>query len=118
MLSFNFVVLNEGAFASAFSSPLPRARATGRITELAFLHLPVTARRTGPSEERVVQLATNPSGNAIVGFTDGSAVPNPGPCGAGTFPSRPTERVSLPLDDGDNNIDEITTLCGLFDLLL
>jgi ribonuclease HI/exonuclease III len=121
MLSFNFAVWNERAFASTLSSPLPRARATGRIAELALLRLPVTGRRAGPSEERVAQLARNPPANAIVGFTDGSAVPNPGPCGAGytlAVPGRPTARVSLPLGDGDNNIGEMAALCGLFDLLL
>jgi ribonuclease HI len=121
LLSFNFAVWNERTFSSTLSAPLPRARAAGRIAELALLRLPVAGRRTRPSEERVVELARNPPAHAIVGFTDGSAVPNPGPCGAGytlAVPGRPTDRISLPLGEGDNNIGEMAALCGLFDLLL
>lgn len=121
MLSFNFAVWNERTFASTLLSPLPRARTAGRIAELTLLRLPVLGRQTSPAEERVAQLARNPPTNAIVGFTDGSAVPNPGPCGAGytlSVPDRPTECVSLPLGEGDNNIGEMAALCGLFDLFL
>ena len=44
-------------------------------------------------------------GNAIIAYTDGSAIGNPGPCGAGAYIS--LVRKHLPLVYGTNNIGEM-----------
>ena len=62
-------------------------------------------------------LATNPPPNIVSYFTDGSAIPNPGPSGAGiwittsAFNGAPSEAfISASLGHGDNNLGEMSAI--------
>lgn len=63
---------------------------------------------------KVLALAHDPPSDRLVCFTDGSAIPNPGPSGAGIHYHLPgNERelsVSIALGDGDNNLGEMVGL--------
>jgi ribonuclease HI len=119
---FNSAVWGERKFASSLSSPLEQDAAIRRLVRITLQRLPVDREGEGrPSEIAVVRVATNPPHDAIVGFADGSAIPNPGPCGAGytlAIPGRPTLERSEALGLGDNNVGEMQALNGLFGLLL
>ena len=119
---FNSAVWGERKFASSLSSPLAQEAAISRLVRITLQRLPVDQEGEGrPSEIAVVRVATNPPPDAIVGFADGSAIPNPGPCGAGytlAIPGRATLERSEALGLGDNNIGEMQALNGLFGLLL
>jgi ribonuclease HI len=56
-----------------------------------------------------------------VGFSDGSAIPNPGPCGAGALLFLPNNAgkvtSAISLGQGDNNIGEIAGLHRLLELI-
>jgi ribonuclease HI len=71
--------------------------------------------------EEVIKLANNPPQDALVGFSDGSAIPNPGPSGAGAlliFPLGAGQALStMALGDGDNNLGEIAGLLQVLVLL-
>ena len=62
-----------------------------------------------------------PAGPSVA-FTDGSANPNPGPCGAGIVLRLAGEadysEIALPLGYGDNNKGEMGAFHGLFEALL
>jgi ribonuclease HI len=59
----------------------------------------------------VIALANNPPPEALVGFADGSSIPNPGPCGAGALlfllHDSGTAISTMSLGLGDNNLGEI-----------
>jgi ribonuclease HI/exonuclease III len=119
---FNYVVWGERKFACSLASPLARDVAIRRLVRITLHRLPVDGGgKSKPEEAAVVQLATHPPADCIVGFADGSAIPNPGPCGAGytlAIPGRPLLERSEALGMGDNNIGEMGALSGLFRLLL
>jgi ribonuclease HI len=119
---FNFAVWGERKFACSLSSPLARDVAIRRLVRITLHRLPVDGGgKSKPEEDAVVQLATHPPADVIVGFADGSAIPNPGPCGAGytlAIPGRPLLERSESLGMGDNNVGEMGALLGLFRLLL
>ena len=66
--------------------------------------------------------ARQPPKNATVGFTDGSAIPNPGPCGAGMvvrpMGSEDYFELSIPLGLGDNNKGEMGGIKALLEWAL
>jgi hypothetical protein len=81
--------------------------------EYTCTHFPrQKSKRTTP--EAVITLANNPDPTAITGFSDGSALGNPGPCGAGALLFLPHGKgkatASLKLGHGDNNKGEIEGL--------
>ena len=69
----------------------------------------------------MLKLANNPPPDALVGFSDGSAIPNPGPCGAGALLFLPLNagKVScaMSLGQGDNNVGEIAGMLKLLNLI-
>jgi ribonuclease HI len=81
--------------------------------EYTLTHLPRHQRKRDTPAD-VVELANNPDPEAIAGFSDGSALGNPGPCGAGALVILPrhagTAVSSLSLGLGDNNVGEIAGL--------
>ena len=101
---------------------VPDARSvTQRITERILDSIP-PARGKRPTPEAVLKLANNPPPTAVVGFSDGSALGNPGPAGAGALLILPHMRGrvhdSIALGDGDNNAGEIEGLLRVLELYL
>ena len=100
-------------YFSALDRPPTYELTVARLTEYAITHLPQPrTKRSTPTA--VVEMANNPPTEAIVGFSDGSAIPNPGPCGAGALLFCPHDagsaRSALSLGEGDNNVGEIAGL--------
>ena len=67
-------------------------------------------------EQSVADFARSPPLDATVAFTDGSAIPNPGPCGAGYILRKKGQEAysttSTPLGYGDNNKGEMGAIHG------
>jgi ribonuclease HI len=76
-------------------------------------HLPKSKGKPTPPPE-VITLANNPPTSVIAAFADGSALGNPGPCGAGVHLILPLEAGtvtdSIALGAGDNNAGEVAGL--------
>jgi ribonuclease HI len=110
-------------FFSLFSTlrqPPSPSTITERLETYTCTHLPQpSCKRTTP--EAVIALANNPPPEALVGFADGSAIPNPGPCGAGALlmvPDETGEAIStISLGLGDNNLGEIAGLLKILRLV-
>ena len=107
-------------FFTTLPQPLSQIQTAGRLEEYAICHLPQPrAKRTTPAD--VLKLANNPPPEALVGFSDGSAIPNPGPCGAGALLFLPLNagKVScaMSLGQGDNNVGEIAGMLKLLNLI-
>jgi hypothetical protein len=111
MITFVWAVWSDRQrFFSALQVPPSQATVTARLEEYTLTHLPRPhGKRTTP--EAVIALANNPPTDALVGFSDGSAIPNPGPCGAGALlflPNGAGQGVcAMSLGQGDNNLSEI-----------
>ena len=108
-----------------FFTGLPRVpdatSATHRLTERTLYTLPpVRGKRLTP--KAVLALANDPPPSAVVGFSDGSALGNPGPAGAGALLLLPHARGrasdSIALGEGDNNAGEIEGLLRVLELYL
>jgi len=72
-------------------------------------------------ERATKALAIHPPHDVIAAYTDGSALGNPGPCGAGfviTLDGQVIHDKSIPLGMGDNNLGEMGALLGLLEKLL
>jgi ribonuclease HI/exonuclease III len=107
-------------FFSTLPQPLSLEQTALRLEEYSLCHLPQSrAKRTTPAE--VLKLANNPPPEALVGFSDGSAIPNPGPCGAGALLFLPNNAgkvtCAMSLGQGDNNVGEIAGLLKLLCLI-
>jgi ribonuclease HI len=107
-------------FFSTLPQPLSEDQTARRLEEYTLSHLPKPrAKRMTPAA--ILELANNPPPEAIVGFSDGSAIPNPGPCGAGALLFLPqkvaTVTCAMSLGEGDNNIGEIAGLHKLLELI-
>ena len=70
----------------------------------------------GRQEQSVADFARSPPLDAAVAFTDGSAIPNPGPCGAGYILRLAGQEdyatTSTPMGYGDNNKGEMGAIHG------
>ena len=129
MAVFNGVVWFERSYYFEMMSVTPPLEeATNWIANIAALDLlssfgPKKARGLGSAGKRTasqkaaavafgVQLLAGIPPHSLVAFTDGSANPNPGPCGAGAYvyhnemPGWDTERFAA-LGDGTNNLGEL-----------
>ena len=104
-------------FFSALRQPPPPTAIAEHLETYTCTHLPQPQlKRTTP--EAVIGLANNPPSEALVGFADGSSIPNPGPCGAGALLFLPNDAgtaiSTISLGLGDNNLGEIA---GLLEIL-
>jgi ribonuclease HI len=119
-LSFNRAVWEERAASLTLGTTPAFATTANRIADLTLIHTLCLDKGNNKKEAEVIALANSAEADYTVGFTDGSAIPNPGPCGAGfTLSIRGLAKikVALPLGDGDNNIGEMSALLGLFHLI-
>jgi ribonuclease HI len=120
---FNWAVWTERTQYLPTLSEVPSPdTVTARILDRAKLRLPVDRQRTGTrGEADVAALGRHPPTDSIVAFTDGSAIPNPGPCGAGLvirfLGCNDYEEFAVPLGLGDNNKGEMGALKELGDTL-
>ena len=97
-------------FFSALEHPPSSRKVVTRLVEYTLTHLPrPRIKRITPAA--VIELANNPPPEALVGFSDGSSIPNPGPCGAGALLILPhgagQALCAMSLGQGDNNLGEI-----------
>ncbi len=129
MALFNGVVWFERTYYfKMMSVPPPLEEATNWLAEVAALDLlisfgPKAATGLGSAGKRTAaqkkaakkygdRLLASVLPHSLVGFTDGSANPNPGPCGAGAYvygnvlPYWDTERTAA-LGHGTNNLGEL-----------
>ena len=105
-------------FFATLASPPDPASAARRIIEHTLDRLmPKDPQQRISTSKAIAELALNPPDNAFVCFTDGSAIPNPGPTGAGIHGTLPVTRdnedgssdsfhLSVALGAGDNNLGE------------
>jgi ribonuclease HI len=98
---------------SALKQPPPPVTIVAHLETYTCTHLPQPQRkRTTP--ETVISLTNNPPPEVLVGFADGSSIPNPGPCGADALLFPPhnsgTAISTMSLGLGDNNLGEIAGL--------
>ena len=94
-----------------------------RICDRAVLRIPVGKRLPGKYREgAVADFARAVPEGPSVAFTDGSAKPNPGPCGAGIVLRLAGKQsyihIAIPLGFGDNNKGEMGAFYGLFEKML
>jgi ribonuclease HI len=113
IVCFNWAVWTERTHYLTKLGYVPsRTHVVSRILARARLRIPVEARSNVVKGEAAVEaFARQPPMDATAGFTDGSAVPNPGPCGAGMV-VRPKGsdtyiELAIPLGQGDNNKGEM-----------
>ena len=93
-----------------------------RICNRAQLRVPLDRQSVGhKAEAEVATMARSPPAWAHIAFTDGSAIPNPGPCGAGTVVRLADTDgyvdTATPMGYGDNNKGEmgaIKSVLGFF----
>ena len=107
-------------YFSTLDKPPPHNTATNRITTYALDQLTPRPKQNNISTSKEIgALALNPPSTAIVCFTDGSAIPNPGPCGSGVVCTAPpitpntaaiTCKASIGLGPGDNNLGEFQAI--------
>jgi ribonuclease HI/exonuclease III len=104
---------------ATLAAPPPRTAAANRIATHTLDNIFPTSTESPKSNistsAEIATLALDPPSTAINCFTDGSAMPNPGPAGAGLTCSSPTgpgsPRVqitaAIALGHGDNNLGEL-----------
>ena len=108
-LNYSIWYMRSHYFSSLNYTPNTHSAAS-RIFEHALNHFPSRRRRSTP--ESVLKLISEPREGLLLIFSDGSAMPNPGPCGAGIYfqifshGKVMTGSVALALGHGTNNIGE------------
>jgi ribonuclease HI len=119
IVCFNWAVWTERSqYLPTLGYTPSAAHVVGRICQRASRRIPAdkhTGRRGG--EQAVAAFARAPPVDASVGFSDGSAKPNPGPCGAGmvvrAMGSASYIERSVPMGHGDNNKGEMGGIKGI-----
>jgi ribonuclease HI len=110
---FNWAVWTERTqYLPTLHHTPSQAHMVNRICNRAKLRVPVDKQSVGQrAEAEVAALARSPPRWAHIAFTDGSSIPNPGPCGAGTVIRLAGEDdyvdKATPLGFGDNNKGEM-----------
>ena len=116
IVCFNWAVFTERTQYLPTQGETPSATHVANcICDRARLRVPVDRQRTGQrAEAAVAALARNPPTTATIAFTDGSSIPNPGPCGGGVvlrwMGTNSYEETEIPLGMGDNNKGEMGAL--------
>ena len=100
---------------------MKKAAAAIRIADQTYNLLPFSGSPTGERRINNIMVIARapPLSKALISFTDGSALGNPGPAGAGAFCSYPTlareghhpSQFAICLGKGDNNLGEMV---GIF----
>ena len=118
---FNYRVWNlRGSHFATLGSPPSFARAVNKLVEVTWLHFQPENKPAPRSERTIVNLATTPPKDAVVGFTDGSSYPS-GESGAGytlVGPSIVKVERSFYLGVGDNNNAEAYALLHFLEDIL
>ena len=96
------------------ATPPPWETTSDRLFHRALGLIPVGPKRA--TSRSVVDFLAAPHPNTALFFTDGSAIPNPGPSGAGVFCQLPPSlgggeiAISVSTGENSNNIGEMTAL--------
>lgn len=117
-IAFNWAVWRTRQdFLITRTHPPPPEQTVNRITTMALNHALAagkTASKSRAYNPRVLSMARAPQADRLICFTDGSAMPNPGPTGAGVhyhLPATGAEHsITIALGEGDNNLGEIVGL--------
>ena len=124
VVCFNWAVWAERSqYLPTLGMAPTRSHVVARICNRAALRVPVGKRLPGKYKEgAVVDFARAVPEGPSVAFTDGSAKPNPGPCGAGIVlrlaGSQRRTHIAIPLGFGDTNKGEMGAFYGLFATML
>ena len=111
-LTFNYQVWVFRSFCRSLARRPPFVRAARRLANATMANMPGGVRKD-PAGERALQLALSPPPHVVAVFTDGSALGNPGPAGAGIWlrgPGVPEELHAVALGQGDNNDAEMQAI--------
>jgi ribonuclease HI/exonuclease III len=118
-VSFNHAVWHTRThFLCTLSSTLEPSQAIARLVSTALHGMPVD--RNKGREMVIRELAWAPPPWDVAGYTDGSALGNPGPCGGGfviIIGGTVKEEHWIPLGWGDNNKGEMAALLAIFERL-
>ena len=121
-VTFNWAVWRQRSdFFLALSEPPRLPVAARRIANYTLLHLRPEGKKESLSTLSIMALAKQPPRGDTVIFTDGSALGNPGPCGAGysvKLPNMDTELFSTPMGEGHNNDAEMKAIAGALEKVL
>jgi ribonuclease HI len=118
IVCFNWAVWSERSEYLPTLGWVPKMDSeVNRIILRAGCRMPVEGGTSGGKAAAAVEkFARNPPASALVIFTDGSALDNPGPCGGGLVTRLPGEteyaETVIPLGQGDNNKGEMGGLKG------
>jgi len=111
---FNWSVWHlRGHFFATLASTPDLDQAVNKVAEWTLDHLPIMGPKVASGEKRVRVVAEHPPARSISIYTDGSALGNPGPAGAGVVIQGLANgewRLSLPMGHSDNNTAEMAAL--------
>jgi len=119
LISFNWAVwYQRTSYFASLAHPPPLLTAAHRLAAFALDRKIITAPKSISTTSAIAQLVTDPPADALVTYTDGSAIPNPGPAAAGLWLSIPSSSSSpafhlelvMPLGHANNNSGEIHAL--------
>jgi ribonuclease HI len=127
MVHFLWAVWDQRKYYCGIPERLPTVNIANRISESCFNSLSKLTSPKNISPSLIMMTALSPPRErAIIGFSDGSALDNPGPTGAGAIFSYPKlhlntvsdSEFSLSLGTGDNNMGEMVAILLLLKLTL
>jgi ribonuclease HI len=114
IISFNFAVWHQRTdFFITLAGPPKASTAVNRLVECCLDTLPKGSVRSISSSAAIGEIVLSPPPDSLAIFTDGSALGNPGPTGAGLYVIGPllnghrfTLTISVGLGAGTNNLGE------------
>lgn len=111
IISLNFAIWKERAYLKGFAAPPDPNFVAKRIFEQSLALIPRPRGKT--TSKAILDFLSHSHEETVIIFTDGSAIPNPGPCGAGVYTLLPLclgggkVDASVELGVGSNNIGEM-----------
>jgi ribonuclease HI len=111
IIALNFAIWKERTFLKGFTEPPDPKYVAQRIFDQTLALIPRP--RGKATSKAIMDFLARTHDDTFVIFTDGSSIPNPGPCGAGVYIILPrclgggTVDASVELGIGSNNIGEM-----------
>jgi ribonuclease HI len=111
IIALNFAIWQERSFLKGFAEPPDPKYVAQRLFERALELIPRPRGKT--TSKAIMDFLARTHDDTFVIFTDGSSIPNPGPCGSGVYIILPrclgggTLDASVELGLGSNNIGEM-----------
>ena len=117
ILHFASSLWTQRQYYTTLAEPPPIDTAIRRLTDYTLDRLaPTGPKQNISTTQEIATLAIDPPEDAFVCFTDGSAIPNPGPAGSGIHGTAPALHLggsplifhlASALGNGDNNLGEM-----------